>query len=177
MAKARLFLRIAALFGAAVFVPGSIGSTAAAPTPYWLQFGKPARTCPSGETPFKVQGASWGVIASGIAVCRRTSTSYIYTLLFINVFIDPTDKQSITRDVLNFDWCGLALYRPNPAGDEIEWRYEKAVPIKGALRKDATGKIVFGNVSFEVPREDADAATNMLFYMTFQGPLVVIGAV
>ena len=177
MAKARLFLRVAALCGAAVCLAVSTRSIAAEPTPYWLQFGKPARTCPSGETPFKVQGASWGVIASGIVVCRQTSSSYIYSLLFINVFIDPADKQAITRDVLNFDWCGLALFSPNATGDDIDWRYEKAVPIKGSLRKDATGKIVFGNVSFEVRREEADAATNMLFYLTFQGPLVVIGAV
>lgn len=163
----------ASLAGAAPIAAGAVEA------PYWLQFGKPAQTCPGsgGETPFKVQGASWGVLASGVVVCRETGDSYVYDIQFLNVLVDPLDKKLITRDALDFDWCGLALFRPSPQGTDIDWLYDHSVPIKGELRKNSTGRIVFGNISFTVPKAKADAATNMIFYITFDGPLVVINAV
>ena len=156
---------------------GTAGSVDGAESPYWLQFGKPARTCETSDKPFKVQGASWGVLASGVILCHKTETSYVYDIQFLNVFIDVADKQAITRDELTFDWCGLALFKPSAAGDDVDWLYEHSVPIKGTLRRESTGRIVFGRLSFEVPKDAANAATNMLFYITFQGPMVVIGVV
>ena len=169
--------RLRALGLAALLATAAASSSSAADTPYWLQFGKPAHTCEGGDQPFKVQGASWGVLASGVLLCHKTESTYVYELQFLNVFIDVADKQSITRDTLTFDWCGLALFRPNAAGDDVDWLYEHTLPIKGSLQRDATGRIVFGNLSFEVSKAAATSATNMLFYITFQGPMVVIGVV
>ena len=168
---------VVAMAASAILLAGP-GESIGAETDYWLQFGKPAHTCTAGETPFKVQGASWGVLASGIVMCRPIQRPPMSTrCFFLNVFVDPTDKNAISRDVLDFDWCGMALYRPSRDGYDVDWLYERSMPIKGSLRKDSTGKIVFGNIVFEVPRADADSATNMLFYLTFMGPMVVIGAV
>lgn len=148
----------------------------AAETPYWLQFGKPTQTCPGGgETPFKVQGASWGVMASGVVLCHEEGGSFVYDLRFLNVRVDPSDKEMLTRARLDFDWFGLAMFRPK--GQDIDWLYDRSLPVKGSLRRDSTGRIVFGNLSFAVPKAEASAATNMIFYLSFSGPLVVIGAV
>lgn len=142
---------------------------------YWLNFGKTPRLCPGshGDSPFKVEGASWGILASGVILCRDLGAAYAISVDYLNVAIDPVDRALIKRDVVGFDWLGLALYRPGTGG-EIDWLFDRSMPIKGELRRDASGRIVFGKINFEVPKQQADRATNMLFYLTFDGPLVAL---
>lgn len=149
------------------------GGSAAADTPFWLTRGKTVEACAgqSGE-PFKVQGTSWGVLVSGLLTCKDAGDVFSYHIEFLNVLIDPSERQKVTRDSMEFDWCGLALYGPAAGGEGIDWIYEKALPIRGVLRRDSTKKITFGNLTFTVPKSDVKRATNMVFFVTFHGPMV-----
>ena len=145
--------------------------------PYWLGFGHTVSLCPGAktDTPFKIEGASWGVLASGVMLCRDVGDSYVLTLDYLNAAIDPADRGLIKREIVSFDWFGLALYRPGAAKD-VAWLFDQSRPIKGDLRKDSTKRLVFGKLTFTVPKSEAEQASNMLFYLTFDGPLVALHA-
>jgi hypothetical protein len=171
--KARAGAGGLALAFALTLGPGAHGE---GPDPtYWLQFGKTARLCPGSkdDSPSKIEGATWGILASGVILCRDTGPSYAITVDYLNVAIDPAERTLIKRDVVAFDWLGLALYRPGGAG-AIDWLFDHSVPVKGELRRDASGRIVFGHITFTVPKGPPEQATNMLFYLTFDGPLVAL---
>ena len=157
---------------------GSGPAQADEPDPaYWLDFGHTVSLCPGAktDTPFKIEGASWGVLASGVVLCRDAGDSYVFTLDYLNAAIDPADRGLIKRDVVSFDWFGLALYRPGSA-KQVTWLFDQPRPIKGDLRKDSTRRLVFGKLTFTVPKSEAEQASNMLFYLTFDGPLVALHA-
>lgn len=156
-----------------VFVAGLVWAQDANPG-YWLRFGKTMDLCPGAKdsVPVKVEGASWGILASGVVLCEDRGDAYVLTLDYLNVAIDPAERHLIKRDVVAFDWFGLALYRP--ASNGVDWLYDASRPLKGDLRRDATERIVFGKLNYEVPKSQAAKATNMLFYLTFDGPLVAI---
>jgi hypothetical protein len=143
---------------------------------YWLKYGKPARLCPGAHeaTPAKIEGAAWGVLASGVILCRDAGDAYSFTINYLNVAIDPDHHEMLRRDTLSFDWIGLAFYKAAADRDGIDWLFDQSRPLKGELRLTSPGRIVFGNITFDVPKREADRATNTLFYLTFHGPVVAI---
>jgi hypothetical protein len=154
-------------------------STALGDTPdseYWLKYGKPPRLCPGAHeaTPAKIEGAAWGVLASGIILCRDVGDAYSFTINYLNVAIDPDHHEMLKRDTLRFDWIGLAFYKAAADRDSIDWLFDQSRPLKGELRLTSPGRIVFGNITFDVPKREADRAANMLFYLTFHGPVVAL---
>lgn len=170
----RVGAALLACFGASAAAPSRAQETNAA---YWLDFGKTVAVCPGAKSdvPTKVEGASWGILASGVVLCQDRGNAYVFTVDYLNVAIDPADRDLIKRDVVGFDWLGLALYRP-ASGREVTWLYDQAMPVKGELKRDATRHLVFGKLSYTVPKAEAGQATNMLFFLTFNGPVVAIHA-
>lgn len=143
---------------------------------YWLKYGKPPHLCPGAQeaTPAKIEGAAWGVLASGVILCRDVGDAYSFTINYLNVAIDPDDHAMLKRDTLSFDWIGLALYKAAAGRDGVDWLFDQSRPLKGELRLTSPGRIVFGEITFEVPKGEADRAANMLFYLTFHGPMVAL---
>lgn len=142
---------------------------------YWLrQGGGVVGSCPGkpqGE-PMQVanKNAGW-VLITGVVTCRDEGANYSFEFNFLRVEINPAMRPSINRDSLDFDWIGLAIYKPQGNGARIDWLYDEALPIAGSLAKTSQGKIYFGNLKFAVPKGAIGQATNFLFYMTSHGPL------
>lgn len=142
---------------------------------YWLrQGGGVVGSCagkPQGE-PLQManKGPAW-VLITGVVTCRDEGSNYSFELNFLRVEINPSQRLFINRDRLDFDWLGLAIYKPQGNGARIEWLYDEALPIEGSLEKTSQDKIYFGNLKFTVPKNAIGQATNFLFYMTSEGPL------
>jgi hypothetical protein len=143
---------------------------------YWLKYGKPPRLCPGAHeaTPLKIEGAAWGVLASGVILCKDAGDAYSFTISYLNVAIDPDHHEMLKRDTLRFDWIGLALYKAEAKHDGIDWLFDQSRPLKGELQLTSSRRIVFGSITFDVPKREANRAANMLFYLTFHGPVVAI---
>jgi hypothetical protein len=149
-------------------------SQAPAATSFWQQWKAKVGSCP-GETQgkvYKARGVGWGVMVSGFVVCKDLGDAYSYRIEFLNVVLDPHERARNARQRLDFDWCGLALYRPGPGEDGIEWLYERGAPIKGTLDRSGAKKIVFGDITFPVDKAAVERATHMVFYLTFHGPMI-----
>jgi hypothetical protein len=165
----------ALLAGAAPSAPHAASHAPGSDQGYWLSFGKPARLCPRDRelTPAKIVGEAWNILASGVVLCRDDGQNYTLSVEYLNVRVDPTGGGTLRPDTARFDWLGLALYRPDPQG-ATEWLFDAAHPLRGELSRDSAGRIVFGRITFRVPKDRAEQATNMLFYLTFGTRLVAI---
>jgi hypothetical protein len=124
---------------------------------YWLrQGGANVGSCPGNSQgePLKAAnaGRQWLVI-SGVITCRDVGSAYVFEVSHLAVQINPTSRNAIPREVLNFDWIGLAVYRPQGSGETVKWLYDEALPIRGTLAKGDTKKIYFGNLKFNVPKD------------------------
>ncbi|MFB0493664.1 hypothetical protein ABIE45_006320 [Methylobacterium sp. OAE515] len=142
---------------------------------YWLAFGTPAQFCAHAraQVPIKSLGASWGMRASGVVMCRDAGRSYTFSVAYMNVRIDPLERAKLAAEEAHFDWLGLALYRSDGHGG-TDWLFDVARPVSGRLRRDDTERIVFGRISFRVPKTRSRLATNMLFYLAFGQKLIAI---
>ncbi len=150
--------------------------TAHAARSYWLNSGQNVITCAGnsrGETlKAGVTSRTASLLINGFILCKDEGDAYRYEVSFLNVAINPGQRGSLDREDYAFDWLGLALYKPAPEGEErIEWLFDEARPIAGRLQRSDTRKLVFGNLSFRVPKAAADRATNMTFYITAEGLL------
>lgn len=142
---------------------------------YWLQFGRSVRLCPGAREPepIKIVGEAWGVLASGVLLCQDEGATYRFSLDYLNVSMDPPRRGELKRDVAAFDWIGLSFYRGG-SGTGVTWLHDVAQPVRGELRQDATSRTVFGRLAFEVPKQAAAQASNMLLYLTFGTPMVAL---
>ncbi len=167
---------IPAILAAALLLPRAAGAQAEVEAPdFWLQFGRPAQLCPGARqpVPVKVAGASWGLVASGAALCQDQGDAYALSVDYLNVAIDNRNRSAMKRDAVRFDWIGLALYRGRD-GAGLDWLFDDARPVDATLRRDETGRIVFRGAAFRVRKQQADQATNLLFYLTFGGLVVAL---
>jgi hypothetical protein len=147
---------------------------------YWLQRGGTVvGSCPGASQgePLKAANTSlngWLMITA-IVDCRDAGNVYSFEVRFLRVSINPRARERITRDTLNFDWLGLAVYKPQDGGRTIAWLYDEALPIRGSLRKDSDASLHFGNMKFDVPKAAISQASNFTFYLTSEGPLYAFG--
>lgn len=142
---------------------------------FWLrQGGGIVGSCPGkpqGE-PMQVanKNAGW-ILITGVVTCRDDGANYSFEVNFLRIEINPGMRTAINRDRLDFDWIGLAVFKPQSNGAQIDWLYDEALPIQGSLEKASQDKIYFGNLKFSVPKDAIGRATHFLFYMTSHGPL------
>ncbi|KMO40878.1 hypothetical protein VQ02_06790 [Methylobacterium variabile] len=142
---------------------------------YWLAFGKPVQLCPRARRwiPAKLVGEAWGVVASGVVLCRDRGRHYALTVEYLNLRIDPAERGRSGGDFARFDWLGLALFRPDRRGG-TEWLFDTARPVEGELRREGARRLAFGGIAFRVPKVRARLATNLLFYLTFGARMVAV---
>ena len=147
---------------------------------YWLEHGLKTKPLCPGDTagrPLKIanEGGEKFLITA-IAICTDTGDAYKLHFDFLSVRVNPTEAIRIDRPVIEFDWVGLAVYKPaNASGERIEWLYDEARMIEGSLSRDDGKPVHFGNFEFLVPKAAADAATHFTFYITWKGPLETFG--
>ncbi len=162
-----------AILGAALALAPAIALAAKS---YWLNAGENVVTCPGSTAGETLKAAVTNRFApftiNGFVRCTEDGDAFRYDISFLNVAVNPTQRASLDRDEFVFDWLGLALYRPSARGEEqIEWLYDEARPVQGTLARRDTRKLIFGNISFRVPKAAAERATNMTFYLTSEGLL------
>lgn len=157
-----------------------IGEAAAQAQSYWLANGwKKIIKCPGandGQPVRIVNPSSNWITVYGVLVCQDSGPNYVYDVKFLKVEINKSRLIDIERDPLNFDWIGLAVYKPANGGRTIDWLYDEALPIEGQLTKDSDRQIIFGNLKFTVPKTVVDQASNFTFYFTTQGIPFIFGA-
>lgn len=146
---------------------------------YWLGQGSTiVGSCPGSQgEPMKAanqEGGSW-VLVTGVVTCRDAGGSYVFEVNFINLTINSRARDRINRDVLNFDWLGLAVYAPKDGGAHVEWLYDEAFPIRVSLRRESTDKVYVGRMAFTVPKTAIQRASNFVFYTTAEGVLIKFG--
>ena len=147
---------------------------------YWLTNASTAvGSCPGktdGESLRAANGGSQWVLITATITCRDMGDAYSFAIDYLSLQINPASRDRIDRDVLNFDWIALAAFQPKGPGTAINWLYDEALPIKGALEKNTREKIYFGNLVFpKIPKSDLEKATNFTFYLTSQGIPFVFG--
>lgn len=156
-------------------IPGS----AFADWDYWItNGGRKVVKCPAPDGSYvKLANADgkW-VYIDGIATCKDTGAAYVIDIKFLKVSINEARSADISRDPINFNWLGLAIYRPAPGQQKIEWLYDEAKPIQGSLPNRPNQKIYFGNLQFVVPKTVADQATRFSFYLWAKGIPFVFSA-
>ena len=149
-------------------------ASAQAPS-YWLRQGGGVVGACAGNAqgePLQIANKRPGwVLITGVVTCRDEGNNYSFELNFLRVEVNPGQRTSINRDQLDFDWIGLAVFRPQGNGAQVQWLYDEALPVEGTLEKSSQEKIYFGNLKFTVPKSAIGQATNFLFYMTSHGPL------
>lgn len=116
------------------------------------------------------------IYIDGIATCRDTGQDYVYSIRFVRVGINNARLTDIVRDPLKFDWIGLAVYRDDSGAQRVNWLYDEARPIQGALPKNSKERISFGGMEFKVPKTVVSQATRFTFYLTAQGIPFTFGA-
>jgi hypothetical protein len=146
---------------------------------YWITNGaSKVAKCPGPNGSYvKLANADgkW-VYIDGIATCKDAGANYVFDIKFLKVSINGTRSADIVRDPISFDWLGLAIYRPKPGQQRIEWLYDEAKPIQGSLRNRPDQKVYFGNLQFVVPKAATDQATRFSFYLMAKGIPFVFGA-
>jgi hypothetical protein len=171
----RVILPLAASLVSVIFPIAS----AFAEESYWLQKGgQKIGKCASSSDGVPLQiasNASQWILVTGVLTCKAVGLSYLFELNWLRVEINPARRDDIVRDALNFDWIGLAVYKPEHGGETIQWLYDEAFPIRGTLKKDDTKKIYFGRVTFVVSKADIATATRFTLYITSEGPLYNFG--
>jgi hypothetical protein len=138
---------------------------------YNLQFGKVVKTCPGERRTFKVSSheppETTSYTIAGYVDCADLGNAYSYTIRFINVvFIASFHPGSGSSRIYQL---GLALYRPSNDPDFIDWISDDAQPIDGQIQISRDMKLTFAGSRFVVPKENAERATNMTFYIS-NGP-------
>lgn len=166
---------LAALF---VLLSSTVGG-AHAQQSYWLREGFSVVADCAGDTvgqPLKAanRDGAWVQLASKLQ-CRDSGTSFVITIEWLEVSINSRVRDSIEWESLNFDWLGLAVYSGRDGDKEINWIYDEARPLEGRLSKTSSGKIYFGNVSFEIPKSSLQGATHLTFYLTAESAVFPFG--
>jgi hypothetical protein len=138
---------------------------------YNLQFGKVVKTCPGERRTFKVSSpeppgtASYSI--AGYVDCADLGNAYSYTIRFLNVVYIASVHPASSGSAL-FYQLGFALYRPSSDPDFIDWISDDAQPIDGQIQLGASDmKLTFAGSRFVIPKENAERATNMTFYISF----------
>ena len=142
---------------------------------YWLQQGgKRIEKCPGEGSGRHLKAANrdgqW-ILITGDVICKDGGDHYTYYVNHLAVEINSQARERVERDQLHFDWIGLAVYRPEGSGKTINWLYDDSFPLSGSLSKDSTDRIYFGRITFDVPRDAVEKATNLQFYLTSEGIL------
>ena len=88
------------------------------------------------------------ILITAVVTCKDLGPTYSYEIAHLVTQINPSSRDRINRDKLNFDWIGLAVYRPAGAGETINWTYDEALPLRGSLPKTSNEKIIFGRLTF-----------------------------
>jgi hypothetical protein len=145
---------------------------------YWLSHGRPiADFCRSNPQQKALEAGNaenqW-ILITGTVTCKDTGSSYSLQLE-LGVAINPSARHRINRDMLNFDWLGLAIFRPQERLQAIAWLYDVAHPIRGSLPKTSLNKIYFDNLQFMVSKMTINQATEFTYYMTSEGILYTFG--
>ena len=168
-----------AVLACALALAGPAASQEADPL-YWTRNvdSKVVPTC-EGErsgVPVKVANRSMGdwLLITGIATCTDTGSAYRYRFEFLKVAVNPRSRDRVTREVLNFDWIGLAAFAEGQGS--TEWLYDEAVPLRGALPRSSSETIAFGGMAFEVPKPVMGRATRFMFHLVARGVNFGFGA-
>lgn len=111
------------------------------------------------------------LLVAGLVTCRDAGSEFTYEIEFLNVGVNPTERANLVRDVIAFDWVGLAAYRGAAGNQAIEWLYDEAKPVRGALKREDVRKISFGDLTFRVPKQTLAAASHFTFYLVAEGLL------
>ncbi|MEZ0003218.1 hypothetical protein [Sinorhizobium fredii] len=143
---------------------------------YWIENGGTnTATCSGATGGTMLKLANTGdrpVLITGLLNCLDKGTSYELRFEFLSIRINPSFSSAIQRETLEFDWLGLAIYRPKTGDSEkIDWQYDDAKMIHGSLKRDSNDVIYFGNLSFDVPKQQIEGATRFTFYLTWKGQL------
>jgi hypothetical protein len=138
---------------------------------YWIEHGgHKVPKCPGNANGAAVKLANsdgqW-VYVEGVAICKDTGPAYTYDIKYLKVAVNESRLEDFTRNTLNFDWLGMAVYRDNQS--QILWLSDQAKAIRGSLDKQARKKIYFGNLQFVVPKTAIEQATRLTFYLTSEG--------
>lgn len=148
---------------------------------YWLENGSqvPA-VCPGasdGRMLKVANGGSERFLITALVNCTDTGASYRLRFEFLSVRFNPdTSFYSMNRPVVEFDWVGLAVYKPaDPHEERIEWLYDEVRMIEGSLARNSSETVYFSDLEFDVPKDAADEATHFTFYLTWKGPLETFG--
>jgi hypothetical protein len=147
---------------------------------YWLSNSNSlVGSCPGksdGDSLRAANGEGQWVLITASITCRDVGDAYTFVIDYMSVQINPSSRERIEREVLNFDWIALSVMQPKGLGDTVNWLYDEALPIRGALEKASREKIYFGNLTFpKIAKSDLAKATNFTFYMTSQGIPFVFG--
>ncbi|MGU3480146.1 hypothetical protein [Methylobacterium sp. D48H] len=170
-----IFVLIVAVVFCVWFAGWQSSAIAADDEGYWLQQGgMKVKTCVGAREELALKVANGGnawVLITGQVGCIDAGDVFRYRIKHLSVQINPSSRARIVREKLNFDWIGLALYRPRSGASGIEWLFDNSLPIDGSLEKSSDGIIYFGNVEFDVPKSASNQAARLLFYMTSEGVL------
>jgi hypothetical protein len=139
---------------------------------YNLQFGKVVKTCPGERRTFKVSSheppGTAAISIAGYVDCADLGNAYSYTIRFLNVVYIASVRRGSGSN--RFYQLGFALYRPSNDPDFIDWISDDAEPIDGQIQLGSSDvKLTFAGSRFVVPKENAERATNMTFYIS-NGP-------
>ena len=147
---------------------------------YWLANGGTLKGSCNGSpdgVPLRAAngGAQW-ILITAVITCRDLGTEYSYEIDHLAVQVNPKARERISRDNLNFDWVGLAVYGPQGNGETISWMYDEALALHGSIAKSSNGKIVFGRLKFPaLKKAELDRATNFTLYMVAEGAIFAFG--
>jgi hypothetical protein len=171
---------VAALFLAFLVTLAGAADSFAQSRSYWLTNGSrtigacPGRT--NGEPLRAANGSSNWVLITAAITCRDVGDAYVFSVDYMSVQVNPGNRGNIDRDSINFDWLALAIYAPGGGGRTINWLYDEALPVDGALAKTSRDKIYFGKLNFpKVSKADIAKASNFTFYLTAEGVPFVFG--
>jgi len=147
---------------------------------YWLANGGTVKgSCDGSRDGIPLRAANGGVqwiLITAVITCRDLGTDYSYEIDHLTIQVNPKARERISRENLNFDWVGLAVYRPQGNGEAISWTYDEALGIHGSLPKSSNGKIVFGHLKFPaLSKAELDRATNFTLYMISEGAVFAFG--
>jgi hypothetical protein len=173
------FCRLFALTGTALLLL-LFGPAQAQQRSYWLTNASTlVASCPGkpdGEALRAANGNNAWVLITASVTCKDAGDGYVFSIDYMSVQVNPSNRSRVERDPMIFDWIALAIFQPKGSGETINWLYDHALPINGSLSKDSREKIYFGNLTFpKIAKADLDKAKNFTFYLTSQGVPFVFG--
>ena len=109
---------------------------------YWIQHGgQKVAKCPGNTGGASVKLANpdgqW-IYVEGVAVCKDAGPNYTYDIKYLKVAINDSRLGDITRNTLNFDWLGMAVYRANQAQAPAPALTTPVVPAQATGREIRT---------------------------------------